>query len=167
MLFRRKNKNYEMNMDMANSTLQNVLTSCRQSPNIIPFQQIVEKQTVTTRIYKRLIIVVSILLLLTFLLPLYILPLCRMTEGYFTPAPVILTNHYTQDDILYLEFSGDHIQFDKAYMVTANDETYYPISFDKQKKCICFPYIEGQKIVFHIPVKNSQEVQLLLTPVYE
>ena len=167
MLFRKNKKKYEINMDMADNALQNILNTCKQSPNVIPLNQIVTRQKVSTRFYERLAKLASLLLLLTFLLPVYIIPLSRLTGDFFTPEPVTLVHHYQEGDILFLEFSGDNIQYNDAHMVTNDGETYYPLSIDKKGKRISFPYLEGQEILFHIPVKNSQEVQLLLTPVYE
>lgn len=167
MSFHKRKKKYELNMDMADNTLQNILSSCNRSPNILPLNQIVTRQKVSTRLYERLTLIASVLLLLTFLLPLYIIPLSRLTEAFFTPAPVVLVHHYLEGDSLYLEFSGDNIAFEDAYMVTTDGETYYPLSYDQADKRICFPYPEGEEILFHIPVKNSQEIQLLLTPIYE
>ena len=167
MLFRKKAKNYEINMDMADNALQNILSSCKQSPNVIPLNQIVKRQQLSTRLYERLAIIASVILLLTFLLPVYLLPLSKLTDGLFTPEPVRLTQHYQEDNTLTLMFSGDNILFKEAYMEIDGSEIYYPISFDKKGKTICFPYYEGKEVLFHIPVKGANEVQLLLTPVYE
>lgn len=158
---------YQISMDTANATLQNVLTACNQSPNAIPFAKIVQTQKVNTRIYGKLISLASLLLLFTFLLPVYILPLSDITTDFFAPKPVTLVHHYLEEDVLYLEFNGDNIVYQQAYMVTEDGEKHFPLSYDEHKKNMSFTYFSGQEILFHIPVRDANEVQLLLTPVYE
>ena len=108
-MFCHKNKKYQMDMDTANAALQNILAACDQAPNTIPFDKIVLRQKANTKPYNRLIVLTAVLLLLTFLSPLTIVPIATRLEPYFTPKPIKLVKDYIEDDILYLQFSGDDI----------------------------------------------------------
>ena len=42
-------KTYQMNIDKANDTLQNVFAACNKAPNTIPFDKLVLQQAAHTR----------------------------------------------------------------------------------------------------------------------
>lgn len=163
MLFK-KNKQYQMDMDAANAALQNIFAACDKAPNTIPFDKLVLRQKANTQNYNILIIITSILLLLTFLGPLAVVPTATYMERLFTPEPVVLINDYVEDDLLHLEFSGDHILYEECYMETLDGARIEAASFDAKQGFICFPYDSTQEVNIYIPLKDGSELHFLLTP---
>lgn len=159
-----KKKKYEMDIDRANSTLQNIFAACDQAPNTIPFDKLLLRQKVNTQIYNRLLTVTAVILLLTFLCPLIIVPASNMMDGLFTPTPVVLLNDYLEDDTLYLQLAGDNILYEEAYLETLDGEKLYAITYDAGKQIIGFPYIEESESNLYIPIKGSEPLHLLLSP---
>lgn len=91
MFFGRKNK-YEMNMDTANTILQNVFASESKIPNTVPFDKLVLRQKANTRFYDRILIILFLVLLLTFLSPLAFTPLTGNPNIDFLSNLVELVN---------------------------------------------------------------------------
>lgn len=166
-MFYHKNKKYQMDMDTANAALQNILAACDKAPNTIPFDKIVLRQKANTKPYNRLIVLTAVLLLLTFLSPLVIVPIATRLEPYFAPEPVKLINDYIEDDILYLQFSGDDICYDQAYIEFPDGERTSSIPVDTDKGWIGFPYNGTEEINIYIPLENGSHVHYLLTPKHE
>lgn len=163
MSFFRK-KTYQIDIQKADSALQNIFAACNQSPNTIPFDKLVLRQKANTQIYNRLLIATAIILLFTFLAPFYIVPLSHVTEKLFTPEPVVLLNDYLEDDILYLQLAGDNILYEEAYLETHDGQRIAAVYHDKAKQLIGFPFPEEGESNIYIPIKNSEPLHFLLTP---
>lgn len=84
MFFHKKNR-YELDMATANNALQNILSSCNQPVNTIPFDKLVLRKKVNAASYNRLIVATTLIFVLTFLSPLAIVPLSEMTEKLLSP----------------------------------------------------------------------------------
>lgn len=163
-MFFRKQKKYEMNKDIANRALQDVFTACDKAPNTTPFDKLVLREKANTRPYNRMLLLTAMLLALTFLTPLLIVPLTAQISRWRTPEPPELVNDYVEDSCLYLQFTGDNIQYEDAYL-EKQDGTILPIlSYDAKSKTICFPYIEDSESNIYIPIKGGGALHLLLTP---
>lgn len=163
-MFFRKKKQYEMDMGMANETLQNVLAACNQAPNTIPFDKLVLRQKLNTATYTRLIWITALVLVLTFLSPLAVVPVADLVGRLSAPVPVSLASDHVEDNILYLEFDGDNILFNESYILNADGSREAPLSYDAGKGIICFTYYDDRETNIYIPVKDAQTIHLLLTP---
>ena len=86
MFFHKKNR-YELDMTTANNALQNILSTCNQPVNTIPFDKLVLRKKVNAASYNRLIVATAVIFVLTFLSPLVIVPLSEFNEKMFAPAP--------------------------------------------------------------------------------
>lgn len=163
MFFQRKNT-YHIDLDKANTTLQNVFAACDQTPNTIPFDKLLLRQKVNTRVYNRLLIITATILLFTFLSPFIIVPVSTALERITAPEPVTLLNDYLENDILYLKLSGDGILYEEAYLETVDGHRESVISYDIEEQIIALPYIEGKEANIYIPVENGTPFHLLLSP---
>ncbi len=65
-----KKKTYQMDMDTANTALQNIFAACEKTPNTIPFDKLVLRQSAYTKPFDNLLIILTIALTLTILAPL-------------------------------------------------------------------------------------------------
>lgn len=162
MFFHKKNR-YELDMTTANNALQNILSTCNQPVNTIPFDKLVLRKKVNAASYNQLIIATAIIFVLTFLSPLFIVPLSELNEKLFAPAPAELTLDYVENNILSLEFTGDDILYSEAFMETLSGEIIEPLSADASKGVINFPFLSEEANIY-LPVKNGKTIHLLFTP---
>ncbi len=162
MFFHKKNR-YELDMTTANNALQNILSSCNQPVNTIPFDKLVLRKKVNAASYNRLIAATALLFVLTFLSPLAIVPLSELSETLFVPAPAELTLDYVENNILSLQFSGDNILYREAFMETLSGEIIEPLSVDVSQGVISFPFLSEEANIY-VPVKGGETIHLLFTP---
>lgn len=162
MFFHKKNR-YELDMTTANNALQNILSTCNQPVNTIPFDKLVLRKKVNAASYNRLIIATALIFVLTFLSPLAIIPLSELNERLFSPTPAVLTLDYVENNILSLKFTGENILYEEAFMETLSGEIIAPISVDSSKGVINFPFLSEEANIY-VPVKNGEPLHLLFTP---
>lgn len=159
-----KKKTYQMDIEKANSALQNIFAACDHAPNTIPFDKLILRQRVNTRVYNRLLTATAVLLLLTFLFPIIIVPVSNAMGHILAPEPVALLNDYLEDGILYLQLTGDNILYNEAYLETFDGQKKYAVTYDVKKQLISFPYIDESESNIYIPIKDSAPLHLLLSP---
>lgn len=162
MFFHKKNR-YELDMTTANNALQNILSSCNQPVNTIPFDKLVLRKKVNAASYNRLIAATALIFVLTFLSPLAIVPLSELSETLFAPAPAELTLDYVENNILSLQFNGDNILYKEAFMETMSGEIIEPLSVDASQGVISFPFLSEEANIY-VPVKGGETIHLLFTP---
>lgn len=141
MFFHKKNR-YELDMNTANNALQNILSTCNQPVNTIPFDKLVLRKKINAASYNRLIVATAVIFVLTFLSPLIIVPLSEFNEKLFAPAPAELTLDYVENNVLSLKFTGDNILYDEAFMETLSGEIIEPLSVEQcqRRDQFSFPY---------------------------
>ena len=162
MFFHKKNR-YELDMTTANNALQNILSTCNQPVNTIPFAKLVLRKKINAASYNRLIIATALIFVLTFLSPLAIIPLSELNERLFSPTPAVLTLDYVENNILSLKFTGENILYEEAFMETLSGEIIAPLSVDSSKGVINFPFLSEEANIY-VPVKNGEPLHLLFTP---
>ncbi len=162
-MFFRKKKIYQMDMEQANTALQNIFAACNQAPNTIPFDKLVLRKQLNTGLYTRLIVITAITLVFTLLSPLMIVP----AAGLFAPGSpqktVELLDDYRSGDILYLTFSQGNVLYEDAYLETADGEIIPALSYDADTNTIAFPYMEDVECNIYIPVADGQPLHFLLS----
>ena len=163
-MFFSKNSKYEMNKETANATLQNVFAACDKAPNTIPFDKLLLREKLNTHIYDRLVVLVLLLLLFTFLSPLAIVPVSESLERVFAPEKVQMTDNYVEDGFLYIQLKGDNILYEDAYLERSDGTIVPATSYDIKTKIICFPFVEDGESNIYIPVTDSSPLHLLLSP---
>lgn len=162
MFFHKKNR-YELDMTTANNALQNILSTCNQPVNTIPFNKLVLRKKINAASYNKLIIATALIFVLTFLSPLAIIPLSELNERLFSPTPAVLTLDYVENNILSLKFTGENILYEEAFMETLSGEIIAPLSVDSSKGVINFPFLSEEANIY-VPVKNGEPLHLLFTP---
>lgn len=150
-----------MDLRQADDTLQTIFAACKQPPNTIPFDKLVLRQKLNTRVYDRLLFFTGLLLLCTILAPLAVKPAARLFGAGFS-APAFVSDRLV-DDILYLSFTGDGILYEQAYMKTADGVIQMPVSYDKEAGTICFKYRNTEADIY-IPIENAPEIHLFFSP---
>ena len=162
MFFHKKNR-YELDMTTANNALQNILSTCNQPVNTIPFDKLVLRKKVNAASYNHLIAATALIFVLTFLSPLAIVPLSELTAKMLVSTPPELTLDYVENNILSLQFTGDNILYTEAFMETMSGEVIEPLSVDASQGVISFPFLSEEANIY-VPVKNGETIHLLFTP---
>lgn len=162
-MFFSKKKIYQMDIDKANTALQNIFAACNQAPNTIPFDKLVLRQQLNTGIYTRLIAITVITLFLTFLSPLIIVSLSTQLEPDTLSDTVELLSDYCAEDILYLTFSQGNVLYEDAYLETADGKIIPALSYDTTTNTIAFPFIADAECNIYIPIPNGQPLHFLLS----
>lgn len=162
MFFHKKNR-YELDMTTANNALQNILSSCNQPVNTIPFDKLVLRKKVNAASYNHLIAATALIFVLTFLSPLVIVPLSELAGKLLVSTPPELTLDYVENNILSLQFTGDNLLYTEAYMETVSGEIIAPLSVDASQGMISFPFLSEEANIY-VPVKNGETLHLLFTP---
>ena len=150
-------------MNTANNALQNILSTCNQPVNTIPFDKLVLRKKINAASYNRPIAATAVIFVLTFLSPLIIVPLSELNEKLFAPAPAELTLDYVENNVLSLRFTGDNILYSESFMETLSGEIIKPLSVDPATGTVNFPFLSEEANIY-IPVKNSETIHLLFTP---
>lgn len=159
-----KTKKYKLDTAQANQALQNIFAACDNKPNTIPFDKLILRQKMNTGKYDKLLLVTYIALFLTFISPLVIVPFATQTRDWRAPEAVAMIDSYVSDGYLYVRMEGDNILYSEAYLVK-NDGTVIPVhSYDTKEKTLCFSYSNDTESNIYIPVKDSSDFHLLLTP---
>ena len=150
-------------MTTANNALQNILSTCNQPVNTIPFDKLVLRKKVNAASYNHLIAATALIFVLTFLSPLAIVPLSELTAKMLVSTPPELTLDYVENNILSLQFTGDNILYTEAFMETMSGEVIEPLSVDASQGVISFPFLSEEANIY-VPVKNGETIHLLFTP---
>ena len=73
-------------MNTANNALQNILSTCNQPVNTIPFDKLVLRKKINAASYNRLMVATAVIFVLTFLSPLVIAPLSEFNAKVCAPG---------------------------------------------------------------------------------
>lgn len=159
-----KKKKYSLNDQMANEMLQNVFAACDREPNTIPFDKLILRRKISTRAYTFGMTVTTIILAITFLLPLAFPPTkATVTNLGNNNDKLKITSHRVDENLFYLDLEDIEIDTETSYMLTADGELYYPTSFDSSTDTVVFPYL-NQEVNIYIYDTEGNLLQLLLTP---
>ncbi len=157
-------KNFSINQKAASQALQNVLAACDKTPATIPFDKLLLRSKLNTRIYNRLITITVVLLIITFLSPLAVAPMNAFFNKNRDFSKVVVESDYVSNDILYLTLIGNDIMYDRAYQIMEDGTKEDPVSFQIKSQQICFIYHSDQEVNIFIPYGNDQTLHLLVSP---
>jgi hypothetical protein len=157
-------KKYEINTDRANDILQNVFAAGSLPPNTVPFDKLVLRGKLNTRLFDLPLFFAGLLLVLTFVCPLCIVPLAERLDPAYSTGYARLVEDYVEEDCLYLKVEGRRILYGEAYLETADGQTCHVLSYDRASGILCFPYISDSETNIYIPVKDGAPLHLLLSP---
>lgn len=161
-MFFKKKKKYQMNIQQADTALQNIFAACEQKPNTVPFDKLLLRQKLNTRIYDRLLILTGLLLLCTFLSPLAVAPVSSLFSGK-PVAKVELVSDTMTDGVLCLAFSGEGVLYEQAYQELPDGTKEAPLYYDEKTFTIYFTYHELETNIY-IPVENQAVFHILVSP---
>ncbi len=155
-------KRYSVDIESANTTLQNILQECDKEPNSIPFDKLVYSNTLHTA-YAKTCRIVSLLLLMF----ICISPLFFRNPGFSVKnsgflEKIIVIDHQLYDDRFVLYLSGTNINYNDIY-ARKNDGTFvFPMSMDEDMGEVVFPF-ENSSLNIYIPDISGNMLQAVLT----
>ena len=161
-MFRKKEKPIELDIELADATLQNIFEACDLPPNTIPFDKIVLRQKVNTVYFQTCILFCIRLLIITLLAPLPFLLINYHNQKQPTNNTISIEKDYLKDDIIYLKLSVD-VDPNVSYLIAADGRTISPVSYDSLTKTIAFPYPDSEASIY-LETSNDVSAVVLVTP---
>ncbi len=160
-----KKKNYKMDMNQADQTLQNVFAACNKTPCTLPFDQLMLRRRMSRLPYIHAITLASCALILTLLSPVAFLPpvLPLQTVSEVQSSFVLESSHLINGE-LYLTLSDKHIDLKRTYMETASGSRMSALGISSDGE-LQLPYPDPpEETNIYIYNTNGQILHLLLTP---
>ncbi len=159
-----KKKKYSIDNQMANEMLQNVFAACDREPNTIPFDKLILRRKISTRAYTIGMFLTSLILAITFFLPLAFPPTkATVTSLGGKEERLKIISHRVEQDLFYLELEDMDISLTDSYMITFDGDVYPAESFDSNTGTLVFPYL-NQEVNIYIYDIQGNVLQILLTP---
>lgn len=159
-----KKKKYSIDNQMANEMLQNVFAACDREPNTIPFDKLILRRKINTRAYTIGMFLTSLILAITFFLPLAFPPTkATVTSLGGKEEQLKIISHRVEQDLFYLELEDMDISLTDSYMITFDGDVYPAESFDSNTGTLVFPYL-NQEVNIYIYDIQGNVLQILLTP---
>lgn len=154
-----------MDIADANAALQNILVACKQPPSSLPVDKILLRQKAKVQKYNILLLITVIALLVTFSIPLSVIPFLPSGNATHvqTGNGITVVSDKLENGILTLTFDGEGILFDESYLQLPDGTIEQPLSYDKASNSICFTY-HDTAINIYIPVENAPVYHLLISP---
>ena len=161
-----RRKKYTMNVKAADMTLQNVFSACDQAPNQVPFDKIILRNKLTYRSDNTYISVTAVLLLLTFLIPVF-LPhsddLSFLSVDYKSSNTMSVVSHNMADDKFTVQVNESNIDVESSYILGPDNQMLPPLEYDEAGNTLVFPVGEGEYNVF-IYDNDGRCLHLLISP---
>ena len=158
-----KSHKYDMDLETANQTLQNVFAACNQKPNTIPFEKIVLRKKAKTAA-----VVACKYISLLFLILVLLSPFCfynndfRVYDNSGISKPIIVEAHYYENDCFTIKFRGDNINYDEISVVDESDTVSAPDEIIKPESTIRIYQPHGTLNIY-VPDYNGNTLHAVLS----
>lgn len=160
-------KNYKLDTDTANELLKNVFAKSGRETENFDVNNLKDEIRPYTARYRVAKITVGILIILTFLAPLFFPhPPIIMKTGTQGPEFFEMNSNYVINGNIYLSFVGEKLDCKKCIMSTDKSMLFIPTSFDEEKNLISFPYDENsfdENANIKLESENGSVVTLVIT----
>ncbi|MCR5735886.1 MAG: hypothetical protein K6G22_14895 [Lachnospiraceae bacterium] len=157
-----KKKKYNLDINTADQTLQNVFKSLDKKPNTIPFDKLVLRNAVN-RTYTKVSLSVSLTLLLLILVaPLFFINREFRVESTGLKQSIIVTDHRFNGDNFIMTLSGTMIDYDDIYARLPDGTFVFPLSADEETGEVVFPY-SGSSLNIFVPDVNGKLLHAILS----
>ncbi len=155
-------KQYKIDMNSADQTLQNIFAACNVEPNTIPFDKLILREHKRLMPYNICLAITILILLITLSTPLIFIPFSN-TNGKL--HIITLEQHHIEDGILYIKVKPCHgsIDLNNSYMLTCTGEKIAVLSYDSENHILAFPYL-NEECNIYILGENNSTLHLLYTP---
>lgn len=155
-------KKYSMDLESANSILQNVLKENNKEPNTIPFNKLVQTNKVNTA-YAKICRITSIVLLVAICVaPLFFGDRAFSVHKTGAFEGIIVADHQLYEDHFVMYLKGNNINYHDIY-ARKNDGTFiFPSEIDEEAGVVTFPYSGGGMIIF-VPDAGGRILQAVLS----
>ena len=155
-------KQYQLDIQSADRTLQSVFAACNVEPNTVPFDKLILREKARLTPYNTRLAATLVILLITLATP--ILFFHFYNEGGKVHV-ITLDQHYVDNNILYIKVEPCHGSIDRnnSYLITASGEKITALSYDKENHILAFPYL-SEECNIYIPGENNSTLHLLYTP---
>lgn len=111
---------YDMDLETANQTLQNVFAACNQTPNTIPFEKIILQKKAKTAAVATCKWISVVFLIATLLSPLCFYRSISVHGTLETLHHISIEEHYFENDCFTIKFKGDNINYNEISVIDEN-----------------------------------------------
>lgn len=152
--------NSDMNLDMAQKTLESVFSACNFQPNTTPLTILSSRKQA-----RMLVVTVCIWISGAFLVLCLLSPFCFYNRSFrvrgVTPI-VTVEKHYIQDNCFTIEFGDGKVDYDKITITDENGNIRKPDEIDPNQQLIRVYNPEGT-LTFRIPNKDGRSITAILS----
>lgn len=157
-------KKYNMDMNTANQTLQNVFAACNQQPNTIPFDKLMLKGLAQTALVSACKWIAAAFLVLVLVSPLAFQSSDFSVSSKGFRESIAITDHQLYADEFKMVLNGSDIDYNNIYAKKPDGTFVFPSSINvaNDTLIVTIPY-EGVSLNIYIPDKNGKVLQAILS----
>lgn len=162
-MFDNKEKS-EMDLQTADAILQNVFKACNAEPNKISIEKIEEKAKINYKADNILIVICSVLLFVSIVIPLFF-----KSAQFFVSVDEksartlsIVSSEMTTETFM-ITFDGPSVDISSTYIESDDGTIIMPTNYDRAKNTVSFPSLTQESNIYVFDV-NGKCLHLLLTP---
>lgn len=162
-MFDKKEKS-GMDLQTADEILQNVFKACNAEPNKVSIEKIEEKTKIDYKTDNILIIIVSVLLFVSIMLPLFF-----KSAQFFVSVDsgssrsLSITGHDMTTESLKITFDGPSVDIASTYIELESGEKLVPVNYDRSDNTVTFPSLDQEANIYIYDV-NGKCLHLLISP---
>ena len=157
-----KKKSIQLDIELADATLQSIFEACDLSPNSIPFDKIVLRQKVETIYFNTCILFCIPFLLVTLLAPIPFLLINHHNQKQAASNSIRIEKDYLDEDIIYFKLSVA-VDPNACHLILSDGSFIEPMSYDNLTKTIAFPYPDTEASIY-METPNDVSAVVLVTP---
>lgn len=161
MFFRKK---YNMDMNTANQTLQNVFAACSQAPNTVPFDKLMLKGLAQTALVTACKWIAAGFLLLILVAPLAFRNSDFSVSSKSFRESISITDHQLYEHEFKMVLNGSDVDYDNIYAKKPDGTFVFPssVNISNDTMIVTIPY-DGISLNIYIPDKNGKTLQAILS----
>lgn len=157
-------KKYKMNVQLAESTLQNVFCACNVKSNTASIKKLQEKQQREAVYYRIILFCIFNVIIFILLSPFYFRSFpAKISELESTSSTLKVSQYHMQNGIFYITFDGDNINYNEITLSDSKSNQLQLLSYNEETATISFLYTDEELNLF-VPQKNGKVLHLLLSP---
>ena len=149
-------------MQEADETLQSIFDACDVSHNTIPFDKVILKSKVETKIIHGFIHLAVFFLFLAIICPLFFKQDSNFKIMNSTPGqPVVIIDHQLYENSFAMSLTGNGIKYDEVNGIKENGAIVFPKTIDEAKGIVVIPY-DGDALSINIPTIDGYVLHAIL-----
>ena len=154
---------YKIDLETADSLLQNVFAACETTPNTVPLKKIEKRNKLNLFTDNLLIIIACAIFVISFFIPLFFphSPIFVSVDARARELTVV--DHSLSETEFSVSFDGLALDYESSYMESADGVRVPASSYDRFENKITFPFEKGEYNIYVFDT-SGRGIHLLLSP---